>query len=350
MIDSIKICALTMLLGFGQTIFGATCAPSQVEIDFAETMTKFAITPLWGNYPKNVTFAIHDEDEKQNSGHYVIYDQAESKKIVELGLAEACDDQPQLLKIKKSSESIVKEGYFPSCSSVPNEEACSPPLKEYYEKTQKSVGLHLVQRKRTSDLYTEFGFKYQLTDLQMAIYNSSHEMFHGYQEDRNNFNDRLTESETYYDECLNLAVWANQYEKERSWWKANLKELYASNTSLERIRNLALEFTLQVRPLTEENKLCNNALDNRELIEGSAHFVGNFALLKSQRISEKAFVDFDVQYFDLSPDKHNYGYIYATGGALSMLLERLMGPIWHQDLEKGIPQSVILRRFLLNPQ
>ena len=76
----------------------------------------------------------------------------------------------------------------------------------------------------------------------------------------------------------------------------------------------------------------------------------NLALLKSQRITEKAFVDFDGQYFDLSPDKHDYGYIYATGGALSMLLERLMGPIWQQDLEKGIPQSVILRRFLLNPE
>lgn len=337
---------LIIILASIQLGYGLDCKPSGLESEYTEVIQKVAKVSIWGSFPADTTMSIKDKSTSNGSGFFIITDPKEKAGIINSGLASACDDNPLLFKMKTIPK--VREGYWPGCSSVENEDACVPPLKDYNEKFKKNVGMEIIEKDKLSKVYQDFGFKYQLTDIQAAITNSVHESFHGYQENREDFYDSINELSASYDECLNSPKWSEQFQKERKWWQSTLDEIYDCRTSHERLITIAKEFISHIRPSPGVHSECNRALEKSELIEGTAQFAGNLALLLSDKITAQDFSNYEKQFFDVSPKKHSYGYIYASGGSISMLLERLKIPQWRQKIEKGQTQSSILRDYLNN--
>ncbi len=324
------------------------CSISQVEIDFASAMNKLTSNPFWGKYPSDTTFAVDDLDTS-SPGYYTVPNEQEGQRLVGLNLAEICNGQPTLVRFIPSTEALTPD-FYSGCSSESNEEGCRGVVKNYYAKTKKNIGLEIIDRKRTSRIFSSFNFKNTLNEVQLAINTSSHEMFHEYQIVSTGFTDKLPiQHQDYndsYDECLTSPNWANQYKKERKWWQNKLPELLSKDTNRERLIAMAIEFTGNIRQTNASNELCNKALSSFELHEGIAHFIGNIALLRSEVITAEKLAEYDSQFFDLSPDLHSVGYVYGSGGAVSMLCERLMGSGWHQAAEAGKSPYDILKEYL----
>ena len=279
---------LTTFLGYKSFALAAKCNPSKLETRFSEVISK--MPNLWGKYPSDTTFAIDDKTVLGN-GYYVISSPEEAKKVIDSGLAEPCDGKPEIYKIKTAS--IVSENFFPGCSSLENEDACLPPLKDFYEKTKRNVGLHRADSKKHAKSFTSDGFKKHLNPIQIAVYDVSHEMFHSYQEDTGKFDSARKEPAADYLDCLKHAEWSKQYRTERKWWKQKVSEIYNPKTDQEKLRSLAVEFTDKIRPNTPKNKACNMSLDHIEIVEGTAHFVGNLGMLEIGVITHEELATID---------------------------------------------------------
>lgn len=327
------------------------CTPSSSELQFVNIVHNLYRNQLWGNYPSQTRFAVADI-AVGSPGFFITKADDEDRALISSDLGNTCGKDSNLVQIAVPLQKGAT-GYYPNCSPVvvDDPKVCSSPLKQFYEKLGLPMGFHIIDRHRIDEVQSMlFGTGKKYSELQMMIYHSLHEMFHNYQDEVGMLKKAKvggSRAIEIYKTCLtNDSRWSDKYKKERKWWAANLAALYNPKTSQAELLKIANTFLGSIRPSNPENAQCDDALAFYELHEGTAHFIGDLALLRSGTISFSDLAVVDGQYLLVPPEVHNTMYVYATGGAISMLLQRLAGSLWHGIAESGQAPYTILSNYL----
>nr|BFD69130.1 hypothetical protein HAGR004_41520 [Bdellovibrio sp. HAGR004] len=303
---------------------------------------------LWGSYPDSYAFAV--ADPVVNSVGFLLLASSSANDGQQ---SQSCENFQNLepIGIKTYPEST---GYFPHCSEFSDDKACMifPELKQQYLKIETPISLLVLDRTRFEEIQgLLFGkLRARYSPIQLSIYHSFHEMFHDYQ-DRVGLLKNASLGGSYavetYRKCADVnADWSRKYARERAWWKKNFLQIYSEKTSRTRLVDIAKEFIKKVRPEDASEALCNEALARYEMHEGTAHFVGNLAVLRAGLIKGEALANIDKQYLDTPREVHGVMHVYATGGGISMLLERLTENQWKSEIQRGLTPYEILRNFV----
>jgi hypothetical protein len=343
----IGLCFFTSV--FMHELAKADCNLSQDEAQFVRAVEKINTDQLWGSYPESYLFGI--ADPAVASVGFLI--QSKKDQVIQGATSESCPNFNGLVQIGISSYP-ESTGYFPNCSEFSGEKACSifPELKKQYLKIERPLSLLVLDRARLKEiqelLFGKSAARYSL--IQLSVYHSFHEMFHDYQ-DRVDLlkNASLGGSAAIknYGKCADSNInWSRKYAKERVWWKKNIPQIFSEKTDRKRLLDIAKEFIQKVRPEDPREAYCDEALAHYEMHEGTAHFVGNLAVLRAGLAKGEALAKIDIQYLDTPREVHSVMHVYATGGGISMLLERLIENQWKLEIQQGLTPYEILKNFV----
>lgn len=323
-----------------------TCNPTPTVSKFIFIINKiYRQSPLWISYPTTTQFVAFDY-EGSSSGYFISKNESLPDSVS--SLLTNCDH----VDAWKIIDPLVKTrvGYFPHCGFEAPEEACNayPGVKTIFKLMDQPIGIHVLDRERfgsiQNTLFGDHGKKYDID--QIGVYNVIHEMFHEYQ-DASGFSAASVNSSRSWDTCQEEnPEWATRFEKERQWWAQKLPTVYSPDSTRDDLKELAIEFIEKIRPESKRFHSCDLDLKSHERTEGVAHFVGHASLLNTGLATPSFLALIDTQYLQVPIDVHSVMWVYATGGAISKLNDRLVGEAWKQIVQDGWSPYDILSDFV----